>query len=692
MDKETKPQDMASIKRRYMLEIDQYERKFSSWGKRGDKIVARYRDERASAEAKSSRYNILWSNVQTIQPAVFANLPKPEVTRRYKDKDPVARVASILLERCLQYEVEMYSDYASAMENSIQDRLLPGRGMAWVRYEPKMKEVSLPGMRAAQEEVQITEDVEAEERQTTAEVIDYECCPVDYVHWKDFGHNIAPTWEEVYLVWRRVPLDRKELVERFGKEIGNQIPLDQKFMMEDGAVTTPESEAMQKAMIYELWDKKRGIVIWLSKGHEEALDVKDDPLQLDCFFPCPKPLYSTTTTGSLIPVPDYAQYQDQADELDLLCTRIDGLIQALKVVGVYDATQTGIQRMLNEGVANNLIPVDTWSMFAEKGGIKGVIDWLPLDMVVQALNAAYLARDQVKAVIYEVTGISDIIRGASNPNETLGAQQMKGQFASMRLKDLQKDVANFATTILQIKAQIICQLYQPETIAMMAGAQQMSQEDQQLVGPAIELLRNDPMRGFRIEISSDSLLEIDEQMEKQNRMELITTLSGFMREAVQAPPQMIPVIGEMALFAVRSFKAGKTLEGVLETAMEQFAQQAAQPKPPKPDPEIEKIKAQQQIEQQKLQGEMQAEAMRNQMEAQRMQQQMVMEEQMAQQKMQIEQSMAAQQASLEDAFARWKAELEAATKIEVANIGSQAKMIDPATTSAMQEIDQQLGE
>jgi hypothetical protein len=683
--------DMASLKRRYMLDIDLYERTYGEWRSRGKKIIERYRDERnKDSDGDSAQYNILWSNVQTILPAVFARLPKPEVTRRYKDKDPIGRVASEILERALSYEIEQYDDYEDAVHNSVEDRLLPGRGVAWVRYEPKMKAEQLP------EDVQITEDVEDEGPQTV-DVIDYECSPVDYVNWEDFGHNVARTWKEVFVVWRIVPLTRAELIKRFGKEKGSKIPLDMKSQLEEADTTTPEGESLKKARIYEVWDKKTGKVTWLSKAYEEAIEQRDDTLQLDGFFPCPKPLYATITTGSLIPVPDYAQYQDQAKELDILCERIDGLIKALKVVGVYDSTQTGVQRMLTEGANNTLIPVENWMVFGEKGGLKGVVEFMPLDMVVAALNAAYLAREQVKAVIYEVTGISDILRGASDPNETLGAQQIKSNFGSMRLKKLQGAVAVFATTLLRIKAQIICQHYQPESIKLMAGVEQMPEEDKPLVDQAIALLRNDPMRCFRIDISSDSLLEVDEQQEKQDRMEFLTAVGGFIKEAIQAPPELQPLLGECLLFGIRGFKAGRSLEGAFDEMMESLRQKAKQPQPPPPDPAMEKIKADQQaaqakmqmegqLEQMRTQAEQQREQMRLSMEAQAAAQQMALEQQLEERRMQMEAVMNERQAQLDMTFQKWKAELDAATKIEAANIASKAKVQDAATDAATNEI------
>ena len=643
--------DLVSLKNSYLLEIDLYDKKFQDWETRANTIVKRYRDERGGLDQNSkqteARYNILWSNIQTMIPNVFARLPQPEVSRRYKDKDPVGRVASMILERALEYEIEAYPDYENAVRNSVEDRLLPGRGISWVRYMPVMKDVEMPEQPMDGEEgTQISEDTPK-----TYPVIDYECSPCDYVAWKDFGHNVARTWEEVTTVWRIVPMNREELIERFGEEIGEQIPLDMKSGTQDVDTASPEELAKMKANIYEIWDKKEKRCVWLSKSHQKALDVQEDVLGLDGFFPCPKPLYATTTTDTLIPVPDYALYQDLAKELDTLTDRINGLADSIKVVGVYDSTQTGIKRMLKEGVNTELIPVDNWMMFGEKGGIKGVIDWLPLDQVVGALNAAYQARDQAKQAVFEIMGIADVLRGSSDPNETLGAQQMKGQFASKRLRYMQNEVSTFATHLLKIKAQIICNHYQPQTILMISGAEQFDDIDKQLIAPALELLKNNVLNNFRIEVSSNSLIEIDEQQEKQDRMEFLTAVGNFMEKAIQLPPQLHTVAGELLLYGVRGFRTGRQLEGQIDEAIETLKETTQQPE--QPDPEMLKMQAEQQAEQQRQAGE-----------DQRAQQKQVADVQLGQQKLAADQQTAQMKASNEMQLAQLKAQNQQALEQE----------------------------
>ena len=154
-------------------------------------------------------------------------------------------------------------------------------------------------------------------------------------------------------------------------------------------------------------------------------------------FPMPKTFVCHNHKRQPNPAPDYVQYQDQAMELDQLTGRIGNLVKALRVAGVYDASAPALQRLLSEDTENVLIPVEQWAVFGEKGGLKGVMDFLPIKEIGETLIGLYEARDRTKQELYEVTGISDIIRGATNPNETLGAQELKGKYAGLRMGAMQ---------------------------------------------------------------------------------------------------------------------------------------------------------------------------------------------------------------------------------------------------------------
>ena len=597
----------------------------------------------------------------------------------------------MMLERALEFEIEHYGDYKSAMNNAVLDRLLGGRGVSWVRYEPHFEADTES---EPDDGYQVTEDSdEAEtpegEANENLERIEYECAPVDYVHWKEFGHSPgARTWEEVTAVWRKVYMSRPALVERFGEEIGGKVPLDTKPA--DDKNSYRNEDGVYEALVYEIWDKETGKVFWISKSLGKILDKRDDPLGLENFWPCPKPLYSTLTTDSLEPIPDFVIYQDQAKELDTLCDRIDGLINALKVRGVYDASSSELQRLFSEGENNTLIPVQNWMAFAEKQGMKGAIDLVDITPFAQALAQCYQAMEQVKGQIYELMGIADIQRGQTDPNETLGAQIIKSNNASGRLKTMQHAVVDFATSLLSIKAQIICNHFTDETLVQISGAMQLSEQDKQLIPQAIELLRDQAAKNFRIEVTSDSMIYQDEQQEKADRIAFLSAVGSFMQTALpaaQASPELTPMLCEMLKFGVTAFKAGKQLEGIIDQTADdlrkQYEQSKGQQKPP--PPEVQKLQMQAQMEQAKMQAQSQAKQadmqMQMQIEQQKMQMQMELEKakqeyqaQENQLKFQLEEQRNAQERDMEMRVAQMKMMTERNTQVLLAHINNGAKI------------------
>jgi hypothetical protein len=659
--------------KRWKNELKQAKREDETWCKRGKKIVKRYRDDRTQSFT-SKRYNVLWSNIQTMLPALYGRTPRAQVERRWKDKDPVARTAATILERALQYEIDNNADFDHSIKLAVMDRLLPGRGVNWVRFESKSVETINEGMEKPEgEDAEDYSDTEGVEMYGGQPEKNIETTPVDYVYWEDFRCTPARTWEEVTWCARRVYMSKEEVVKRFGEEFKNinltHIPQGLDDMLKSG-FNKADAEAMKKAEIWEIWDKTSECVYWVAEGEDKLLDHKYNPYGLDNFWPLPKPLFATQTTDTLVPVPDYVLYQDQADEIDKLTNRIALLIEALKVVGVYDASQAGIQRMLTEGFDNQLIPVDSWAAFSEKGGVKGTIDFLPLDQTVMALQQCYAAREQAKQVVYDVTGLSDIIRGSSVASETATAQQIKGQYASMRLKRMQMDVAVFASELLRIKAQLMCDLYSPENLIQMSGI--MGTDDAPFAEQAIQLMKSEPARNFRIEVASDSLVEMDEAAEKQSRTEFMTAFGVTMRDAlpmVQQAPEMAPLIGEVLQFVVRTFKGGRSLEAALETTIEKMN---APKEPQGPSPEQQQAEAMQQMEQAKMQ-QMQ------QVEQAKMQQAQQMEQMKAQTTAQVEQFKAQQAIQLEQMKQQaeterqaYKAQLDAQTKLQIAQMQTEA--------------------
>jgi hypothetical protein len=702
----------------YLAEITLYDRDSHKFTERGKKINRRYLDERNDAQLSASRFNILWSNTETLVPACYAKTPVPIVERRYKDKDPVARWGSEVIERALTYFMDC-GQFSSIMEQCVIDKLLPGRGTAWVRYVPKIGAIQ----------------VEGNETEPGAEEVYDEEVVSDYVHWTDFGHNVSRTWDEVWLVWRKVYLTRQELVTRFG-EIGNDLPLDY----------TPDSvskdAAMKKACIYECWDKKKMRAVWLSKGHQAMIDKKDDPLELPGFFPSPRPMFATLNNTSLFPVAYYTEYQDQANELDNLTSRITSITKALKVAGVYDVSAEGMARLLSEGVENQLIPVERYSALKDKGGLQGSFELWPLDQIADTLMKLYQARDQVKQDLYEISGMPDIIRGSSNPEETATAQKIKGQFGSMRLRKMQDDVQRYCRDVLVLQGCILAKQFSWKTLRAVTGIKLLTNEEKQqfaaqaqaaaqakmsgnqpmpvpqasgaqappaeilelLTEPTWEdveaLLRDNAQRGFRVDIETDSTIGSDDETEKANRMEYIQSAQQMITQAIQGAqqqPELAQLSLNMLMFGLRSFKSGRTLEGQIENTLSALEEKAKTNPAPDPNQQaMDQMNMQMQLEQVKQQGQQQTEQMKIQAQAALAQRNAELQNQLEASKQAFQAQQAAQETQLEAQrnaaerdnemaleqfkinkqmeLEQFKANLQAETQITIARINAAAKV------------------
>lgn len=640
-----------------IADIDAYEKEFQRWEQRGDQIIKRYRDQRSEAtnlRVVSRKFNILWSNTETLKPTLYARLPRVQVERRFKDADPVGRTACEIAERVGNYLLET-SPFDNVMRACTQDLLLPGRAVSWVNYMADLSNTQGPmgsdaptlpgsggttpsteeatsagdsGADAYKEDANTEAKAEAQEEATEPplEKIREKVEPI-YVYWKDFGHSPRRTWQEVNRAWRQCHMTRPELIRRFGEELGGDLPLDRKH--EDTKDNKTDS-LHDTSTIYEVWDKARRKVCWVHKSQKDYLEEIDPPVDLEGFWPFPRPIWATMTNDTLVPVPLYVLYQDQAAELDKITNRIGRFTDGLKLSGVYDSSVPELQRILSpNGTPDNLlVPVANFAGLMEKGGLAGGVQMLPLEMIANTLLQLYNARDQILNVIYQVTGIADIIRGSSNPNETATAQSIKGQFASLRIKDTQAEVARFSRDTARIVVEMAVEMYEPETLyeivqadsfckpspreqqraQMMAqfaagvGQQPPPQKPMDEFMAALRMLRDDKMRSFHVDIETDSTIAMNEQEDKQNVTEFLTALGAFMTSfgpMVQQMPALAPVAGDALLYATRRYKAGRALEGSIEKFVENMAAQAAQPKPP--SPEEQKIALQAKESQAKLQ-------------------------------------------------------------------------------------------
>lgn len=584
------------------------------------------------SEKASAHMAIYWSNIETLAPALYSQTPKPVVARRFKDKNPVAREASELLERNTVYYAQgEYLD--SIIKRDVASYLRVGLAVDWVRYVSKINDKRIDveademggyarkdnGESINPSALELMEDKDG--TYYTESELEYEDVTCDAVHYADFRFGHCVVWTECPWVARRVRMRKDAATKRFGKDKASRLAYTERQRADsdddEAEVDSEQKILFPEAEIWEIWSKEDRKVYWVSEGCPDLLDEKDDPLRLQNFFPCPKPLLASHTDDSLIPRADYIIYRKQVEYIDKLTLRIQGLTDALLLKGCYDAQFPELAELLDSNVEKLMIPVDNFATFMEKGGLEQMVKFMPVEVIAKTLQQLIQLRSVAVQDLYQITGLSDIMRGATDPRETATAQRVKGQFGALRLRERQRELQRYIRDLIAIKAEIIAEHFDPETILAVADA-----EPNETTIAALQLLKNDKLRLFRIDIETDSTIEADEIAEKQSANEFITAVTGFLDRALlfsERAPAYAPVMGEFLQFIARRFRAGRTMEETIDRATMEYQGQLQQrmQQPPPQDPKVIQAQQQMQLKQMEMQQDAQMDAMRLQQQQQK---------------------------------------------------------------------------
>lgn len=649
MSEETKT---PSLGERWKEEIATSKAWLKKWHDSGHAILKRLKAEREQGD-DTQQVNLFTADYLTRRSVLYGRTPQAMVDRRWKDPaDDMARVAGEELSRLLNDDISSGDDgYARALGYVLEDRLTVGMGQARVRYEVETEEV--PNEPAQNLVVPVASNVDANPEGMGASLVPAsgasvdgdaalgdappppvaqreepsapvlrktsEACKVDYTFWEDFIWSPCRYWEVARWVGFKAEMSRKALTKRFDPKRFPTVRVDGSTLPLDGAKPKdgPEAKierAWDRATVWEIWDKEEKQVVWCTEGGT-ILDVQDDPLGLKGFFPCPRPLFSLIATDEMIPRPDFSLAEDLYNALDGLSTRMHLLRSALRVVGVYDASNKAmLEGMLdpNNNMENKMIPVQTWAMLGEKGGLAGVVDWFPIQNVAATLTALAAEYEALKLRLYEVTGTPDIMRGQGSAIQTTAFEQRtKAQFGSARLQNVQDEFARFATDLQALKAEVIANHYEPEEIVRASNMANTADKD---IALDAAMFLKDRGSNFRVKVQPEALALSDFAQVKEERMEVVQALGSFLQAIapmLQMMPPAAPVLMEILKWLVSSLRGSSEIEGVLDRALamaQQATQQPQQEQPPPPDPKL--VLAQFNAQAKERQIQMEAEARR----------------------------------------------------------------------------------
>jgi hypothetical protein len=421
-----------------------------SWLKRGREVVQRYRDERDGKRAEK-RFNILWSNTEILKAAVFQGLGNPDVRRRFPKRgqdEKNTKTAALVMERGASYSNDAY-DCETQIRACVEDMLLPGRGAAWVVYDAI-----------------VDADPETGEDRIVSQTVRDE-----HVYWEDFRTSAGRKWSDVWWVGRCHYYGRDDLRKYF-RDHADHVPLNSQLADTTKADSRDEDDTFKRAKVWEIWDKAKRRRVYVAEDYDTVLKADDDPYRLQHFFPCPDPLYSVSTTSTLVPVPEFCQYQDQANQLDDVSTRLSVMIDGLKRRGVYDAGVDGSDGQLGQlafAGDNEFLPMRGFAGLMEKGGLKAVFQTEDITPTVGVIEGLYRQASALVEAIYQTTGISDVMRGDNSSDQTATEVRVKGQFGALRIKLRQKLVQRFIKELVRIKTEIIAEHFSRETLQEMTG-------------------------------------------------------------------------------------------------------------------------------------------------------------------------------------------------------------------------------
>lgn len=518
--------------------------------------------------------NIFWSSIETLKPFIYFKAPTPYVERKDKKENPVYDEACALLEKALVWDMER-QDFDGVIKYARNDYLLSGLGLTYEQIEPKFADV----MDVFGNSAEVLQSVEVKTK---------------YFDPKDFLCDCfnVKVWEDVDWVAQKIEMSKREVIEQFGSEIADQL-ID--------ATLDRDTELEAKTCVYRIWDKKGNKVLYLSEKVTDRFLREDEGLDLEGFYPFPKPVFATLANNGMIPTPDYKEIKCLLDELDGVNSRMSLTMKALKVSGAYDGSFPELANLLNKDV--KLIQVSDFDKLRAAGGIKNVVDFMPIEQYVNALEVLAERRNMLIQAIYEVTGVSDIMRGNSDPSETATAVTKKTNFGTLRNQDRQNDFQRFLTDILKIKAELIVEQMPAEQMMEFATSQDIN-----IVMAAIQLLKQEKLRNLTLGVETDSSFMQSEELEKTTEaVKLINDMVNQSFAAISAQPALLPLYKQMIEAVVVTLPSARQFATVIEESFKRIEAELSQPEEEQPNPEM--IKAQAEV--QKNQNEMQIKEQQN---------------------------------------------------------------------------------
>jgi uncharacterized protein YfcZ (UPF0381/DUF406 family) len=651
VDKKKNDRDLRKVGQKWLERIKASELLEKQWlddAKNAENVFACETNGTGNDASGKGKYdfNILYANVETIVPAVINSQPVPDIRRRFADQDPAARIVAELLERAIRVQIDD-SRLQTELEAMAQDAFLGGRGVIRVRFHSDIVEDS-PSEDDIEDAAEgegeddkpdpaevpygegVPEDDGAEDGPDAAasnvmghnggpplERLENERLSFEAVPWIDYRHGPAKRWEHRKWDAFRFVIPREDEEKSFDAEsIASQLS-------ENETATRKQSE--DDLCGWEIWCKEKREVLFVDDSGV-VLKVVDDPLGLSDFFCIATPVQPISINGRLKPVNPFSVYRTLAEDLEKAIRRKARLVNALKARGWYAGLSDADLSAVIGLEDNEFAPIPNPELLMQAGGIDKAIAFWPLEKFVVAIQQVDAAISQYKQWIYEITGISDIVRGASMASETATAQNIKSQWGSLRIQKMQRLIERCARDLFVMMSELIPSKFSLKTLEGMTGmqlmptpqdlmsvpppqptgnqeadqaammkaqqAEQARQKKLQDMQAVLDLLDKRLSTFYRIDVESDSTVRADLTRQKQEVAQFLQGAGQYFQAVGPLVQQgVLPADAALEIFIAnaRLFNLGRSVEDTLENmvtqAKEKAKQAEGQPQQQQPNPE-----------------------------------------------------------------------------------------------------------
>ena len=456
---------------------------------------------------------LLWSVVQVEHAGIYSSQPIPDVRPANDEKNPDYRKASDVLERGIAHFVDKQS-FDENFHRTVDDFLAPGLGIIRVKMESEIIDVPVKQQMPPPEIEHQMDDADWEAfgqaQQRTEKGIGNQDIYWEYVSWDRFGWEACNSWKHCDWIYFRHRMTQPQIKARFGKTLkASKDPKDK---------GDPNSWKRKTYDIYEVWDKKDRKQLYIAKNESVPIEVNDDPLGLDGFYPIPTPMMTNIPSDELVPKADHDYIESYDKEINRLQGRRMALIEQIKAVGAHDKGMPELGDIFGQEDGQSL-PVQNLAQRVKDTGFEAVMFQLPLEEKVVVLAKLTEQIQFVKSQVDEILGIADIVRGVSNANEGVGTQELKGRWVGVRLSRKRDTVAYTTRSMFRIMAQILTTHFTDENLTRLTQVE--------ITPQVMEMLRDDMLMDFAIDIETDSTVAKDEYRERETRQEMLGSVGSF---------------------------------------------------------------------------------------------------------------------------------------------------------------------